>query len=122
MVESNSIGLSELIEKVREELLNEEVTLKKVPLLYVDSVELELKISFKTEANGGIKIYVANIGGGETTENSQTIKVKMSSLLDKETLMNYCKTHYPNMFDDILDQSQFGLMKGSSSDLDDGIA
>jgi hypothetical protein len=99
MSENNSIGLAELIEQVKRELLTDphrEVT--DVPFLAVDTVELELQVTVKKEGKTGIKINVLTVGGelggGISRDSVQKVKVTLSPLFSKEKLLeDYLKRH-----------------------------
>ena len=113
MPNENLIGLTELIEQVKKELLatspeNE----NDIPFLSVDSVELELQVIVKNEGQGGIKIYVLELGGGVSRDDVQKVKVTLSSLLNKEQLISIYKEKFPERWKALLDTSVEGVMKG----------
>lgn len=118
MTDSNSIGLAELIEQVKRELLattpgNE----TDIPFLSVDSVELELQVTVKKDAKGGVKIYVLEIGASGSRDDVQKVKVTLSPLLNKETLLSIYKNMYPERWRELLRTSADALTKGSEGDL-----
>ena len=122
MMDENKIGLAELIEQVKRELLftsfeglaKEET---KVPLFSVDSVELELQVTVKKEGKAGIKIYVLDVGGSGSRDDVQTVKVSLSPLLPKEMLLEFYKKRYPGNLQEFVTQSLEALTKGSDGDL-----
>ncbi|NEO11924.1 MULTISPECIES: trypco2 family protein [unclassified Moorena] len=120
MSEENTIGLTELIEQVKQELLitspDQEAD---IPLLSVDSVELELQVTVKKEAKGGVKIYVLDLGGGGSRDDVQKVKVKLSPLVSKETLLKIYRKRYPDRLRELVEQSIEGTLKGSEDNLSD---
>ena len=90
-----NIGLSELIEKVKTDLLTPPKE-KTAPFLFVDSVELELQVVVKKEGEAGIEVDVigfggANFGGNVGKEQVQTVKITLSPLFTKEEIKEYYK-------------------------------
>jgi len=117
MADDNFIGLAELIEQVKRELLLPDLDQKTdIPLLSVDEVELELQVTVKKEAKGGIKIYVLEVGGSGSRDDVQKVKVKLSPILNKETLLNLYRKRYPEKVEKLIDQSIEGSLKGSGND------
>jgi hypothetical protein len=113
---STEIGLAEFIQQVKKELLttysgNENDT----PLLSVDSVELELQVTVKTEGKGGVKINVllgGEISGGVSRDDVQKVKVQLSPLLSKEQLLKaYCQKN-PEELQKLVDKNLEGFLKG----------
>lgn len=114
MFNENQIGLTQLIEQVKKELLatspgNE----NDIPFLSVESVELELQVTVKKEGKGGIKIYVIELGGGNSQDDVQKVKVTLSPLLNKEQRLGIYKKKYPERWKELLDKSVEGAMKGN---------
>ncbi len=101
---NQNIGLSELIEQVKAELLappQDKDKAKTAPFLFVESVELELQVTVKKEGKAGVKVDVLSIGGAELGSGSgqdkiQKIKVKLSPLFEKEEIKEYYKAFRPN--------------------------
>lgn len=117
MAEESSIGLAELIEQVKRELLTTSPDNETdVPFLSVDSIQLELQVTVKREGKTGIKIYVLEAGGSAGRDDVQTVKVTLSPLLNKEKLLeNYQKQH-PDQLQKLADKSLRALFKN----VDDG--
>jgi hypothetical protein len=120
-----SIGLDELIQQVKQELLSS-VPGKSLdaPILFVESVELELKVTVSREGKGGIKIDVLSFGGGEAggtlkREDVHTVKVKLSPLFDKERLMEFYATLHSDKVPTSVKQSLDALLKGEGDNLAD---
>jgi hypothetical protein len=118
---NESIGLAELIEKVKSELLTPPNSKEKsVPFLFIDNLELELQVVVKKDAKTGLKIDVlglggANIGGDVAQQNLQKVKVTLSPLLTKEEMKEHYKTLKPKSYSESYSQSQRGIMKGSGN-------
>jgi hypothetical protein len=117
MAENNSIGLAELIEQVKQELLATSLNNEKdVPFLSVDSIELELQVIVKREGKAGIKIHVLEAGGGTGRDDVQKVKVTMSPLLSKEKLLEDYQNRHPGQMQKLADKSLGALFKN----VDDG--
>ena len=126
MSEENRIGLTELIEQVKRELLTNDPDGKTdARILGVDSVELELQVTVKKEGKGGVKINVLSVGGGElaggfSRDDIQKVKVKLSPLLNKEQLLgSYYNNLSPDKQKEFLKTSTEALTKGSDENLGD---
>ncbi|MCC5646212.1 hypothetical protein LC607_25450 [Nostoc sp. CHAB 5824] len=118
MSNENPIGLTELIQKVKKELLAAAITTshnleESIPLFSVDSVELELQVTVKKDVKGGVKVYVLEAGGGASRDDVQKVKVTLSPLLKKEQLLGIYKNLYPERWQEFMKTSVEGLTKGS---------
>ncbi len=116
---SSEIGLAELIQQVKQELLttypNSE---NSTPILSIDSVELELQVTVKREGKGGVKINVLQFGGGELSggasrDDVQKVKVKLSPLLSKEQILKAYYKENPEQWQKFLETTVDALTKGS---------
>ncbi len=120
-----SIGLAELIQQVKQELLSTVPGRSAdAPILFVDAVELELKVTVSREGKGGVKIDVVSIGGGELggvikREDVHTVKVTLSPLFDKERLMEFYQTLHSDKVPTTVKQSLEALLKGEEGNLAD---
>ena len=119
-----SIGLAELIEKVKQELLTTYPNGKTdIPFLCVDSVELELQVTVKKEGKGGVKISVlpildtvgGELTGGVSRDDVQKLKIKLSPLFSKEQLLENYKNLNPENWEKLLKTSSKALTKGGSN-------
>jgi hypothetical protein len=114
MEDENSIGLADLIKQIRRELLTPASDAEEdVPLLSVDSVELELQVTVKKQGTAGVKIYVVNLGGGINRDDVQKVKVKLSPLLSKDQMLGVYKQQNPEKWKKFLATGSEALMKGS---------
>ena len=114
MTKENSIGLAELIEQVKRELLLPTSTQETdVPLLSVDKVELELQVTARREGKAGLKVYVAEVGGSGSHDDMQKVKVTLSPLLSKEMRLRLLhKKLKPEQWRELLEQNAEALSKG----------
>lgn len=91
----DEIGLQELIYQVKQELLAPNPAQRAkdpYPLFFVDKVEIEATVKVQKEANGGVKISVLslaelNADGGIAKERSHVVRVSLSPLLSKESIL-----------------------------------
>ena len=120
-----SIGLAELIQQVKQELLSTVPgKAKEAPLLLVSSVEVEAQVTVKREGKAGIKIDVLSVGGGElgggiSRDDVHKVKVTLSPLFDKERLMEFYQTLQADQVPTSVKQSMDALFKGEEGDLAD---
>jgi hypothetical protein len=98
---TQTIGLAEYIEKVKQDLLNEQYLSKdKTALLAIEEIEIELTVVATKEGGGSGKVsfklgvpLTGEFGveaGGEgklTRENAQTLRVKLAPLITKEQIL-----------------------------------
>ena len=84
MSESKSIGLKELIRKVKEELL--EAHDPDSPLFAVGSIELEISFTVERSVNGGIAFWVITAGAEGKLADVHTVKVILNPLLSVEEI------------------------------------
>jgi Trypsin-co-occurring domain 2 len=115
MSQENSIGLAELIEKVKSELLSKESGADGTePLFSVEEVTLELQVTVRKEGNAGVKIYVIEAGGNVSRSDVQVVTVKLTPLLSKEDRIRVFKELHPNEWKAIEAASVKGSLKGAS--------
>lgn len=120
MSEENFIGLAELIEQVKHELLYAETdTQKTAPIFSVDQVELELQVTVRREGKGSLKIYVFELGGSTARDDVQKLKVILSPLLSKEERIRLLKERYPEGWKVIEKVTPKGTIKGDEEPVED---
>ena len=96
MSQENPIGLAELIEEVKRELLSQGPdAADAAPFFSVDEVALELQVTVRKEGKAGLNIHVIEVGGDVGRDDVQTIKVTLSPLLTKEERIRLYKARYP---------------------------
>lgn len=93
MSQENPLGLAELIEQVKQELLSKRDTT--TPLFSVDQVELELQVLIHKEGKAGVKVYVVEAGIAANRDDVQKVKVTLSPLLNKQELLEAYEREHP---------------------------
>ena len=91
----NEIGLQDLIYQVKRELLAPNPAQRAKdpdPLFFIDKVELEIAVKVQDEGSAGIKLSVLTFaelsaGASVTRERGHVVKVSLSPLLSKESLL-----------------------------------
>ncbi len=124
---NSSIGLAELIQTVKQELLSTVVgTGKDTPILVVSAVEVEAQVTVKREGGGGIKVEVVSVGGAElkggiSRDDVHKVKVTLSPLFDKDRLMEFYETLHPDQLSKAVKPSLEAFFKGDDDTADAGI-
>jgi hypothetical protein len=82
---AESIGLAEFIAQVRRELLAPAPDdSDRVPLLSVEDIDLECKVTVTKQGKAGLNINVVQLGGTVGRDDVHTVHVKLSPLLTRE--------------------------------------
>lgn len=123
--QNNPIGLAELIEQVKQDLLKPPTDLEDIPLLNVDSVELELQVTVQRENGGKIGFNLMSIISGEAADkvsedNIQKVKVTLSPLLDKQKLLALYLRNHPDKKAELIKAATELQMKNLSSEAGTG--
>ncbi len=118
---NNPIGLAELIEQVKQDLLKPPTDSEDIPLLNVDSVELELQVTVQRENGGKIGFNLMSIISGEAADkvsedNIQKVKVTLSPLLDKQKLLALYLRNHPDKKAELIKAATELQMKNLSSE------
>jgi hypothetical protein len=79
MMSQAKIGLNELIEQVKRELLASHSS--QDALFVVSEVVLEISFTVERELNGGIDLHVVQAGADRTTTDTQKVTVKLEALI-----------------------------------------
>jgi hypothetical protein len=76
------IEFSELLNKIGDEIraANKRAVDEDDAVMEFVECEVEIAFSVEQEANGGIKLYIFELGAGETSVVTNTIKLKYQSL------------------------------------------
>ena len=115
MEQENPIGLAELIDKVKSELLSQELEASGTePLFSVDEVTLKLQVTVQKEGKAGLKVYVVTAGGGLSRSDVQVVTVKLTPLLSKEERIRVFQNLHPDEWKKIEAASIKGVLKGAS--------
>jgi Trypsin-co-occurring domain 2 len=115
------IGLVELIDQVKKDLLSSVPGQSKdLPFLFVESIQLELKIAITRSGEGQIKMDVLSFGGAElggniSREQGQTVKVTLSSLFDRQQIMDVYQTMRPDEVLPALVENMKAVLKGETT-------
>ena len=124
--QSGSIGLAELIEQVKQELLSTCTYGEPgsdVPVFFVDSVELEIQVSVRREGTGQIKLGVlsfgAEAGGGLSRDDVHTVKVSLSSLFSKDRILEFYQALHSDQVPGTVKASLTSLLKGQERNLNE---
>jgi hypothetical protein len=121
----SSIGLAELIEQVKQDLLSTVPGKNKdAPILFVSSVEVEAQVTVKREGKAGVKIDVVSVGGGElgggiSRDDVHKVKVTLSPLFDKDRMMEFYQTLQADKVPASVRQSIDAFLKGEEDNLAD---
>lgn len=112
-----SIGLSELIKQVKSELAQKVDLDDPVPILAVDEIELEIQVTVSKKAEGGVKIYVVELGAGVEKMNVHTVRLKMLPLLTREQRVDELKKNpdYQKVIQRQITETLKGAKRSSSS-------
>ena len=134
--ENNGIGLTELLNQVKQELVaastlatikqsaNGAIQPKDIPLFTYGNVELELQVMVKKDVKGGLKISVFEFGGGASRDDLQKIKVTLQPLFSREELLEILQEQNPKFLEYIklYAPNALTVRKGSNNEiLDDDI-
>lgn len=117
------VGLAELIQQVKQELLSTVSGDKNdVPFLFVSSIEVEAQVTVKREGRAGIKIDVVAVGGGElgggiSRDDVHKVKVTLSPLFDKDRMLEFYQALQSDQVPASVKQSLAALLKGEESNL-----
>ena len=111
--EPRPIGLSELIFRVKQDLLSKDHWEKDPePLFTIDQIEMELGITVSREGEAGINIQVLSLGANVNRQDVQTVRVTLTPLIDKQTLLEDLLEHRPDLVQIIREKSQMAVIKG----------
>ncbi len=118
MAQENPLGLIELIKQIKHELLTPEISAGgDIPLFSVDEVSLELQVTVHKDAQGGIKIYVVELGGEISRDDVQKVHITLTPLLSKEERIQLYKKHSSNNWQWVERMSVDTAMKGDANPL-----
>lgn len=114
---AEQIGLSDFIKQVKAELLTPPDDKDEIPLLSVDSIELELQVAI-TKDNGGtmgfnLTVLTGNATDKEQEQHLQKVRVTLSPLLTKNEMRNAYLKKYPEKKDIFIDIQTKGGLKGN---------
>jgi hypothetical protein len=109
-VAEDGIGLAEFLAQVKRELLQPEAE-GETPLLALEQVEVEVRITMAKEASGKLKVYVVEAGAGGHREDVHTVRLTLQPLLSHAERIGELKNHrdWPRIVSAALE----GTLKGA---------
>ncbi len=85
MAEPQSIGLAELIQQVKQELVASDTASDNgtaaAPLFMVEDIQLEIKVAVSAKGGGGVNIHVVQLNAGVQRDDVHTVTVKLQPIL-----------------------------------------
>ena len=85
MPKPKELGLSELIYRIKQDLLSEEARLRDPTTLYhIDEVSLEVNFVVTGDIDSGFSVGVVSLGSQVGEERVQKVIIKMTPLISKE--------------------------------------
>jgi len=87
-MQEKEVGIYELAKAVRKEIikLRKDSEIQKEPILYLDSLELELSVVVSKVARGGIKFYIVSAESEYEKERVSRVKLGFKPFFNKEEL------------------------------------
>lgn len=118
MADADSIGLADLIRRVKQELLETDAANGdgggSTPLLMVEDVALEIKVAVSGKVNGGFDLKVVQLGAGVQRDDVHTVTVKLQPILTHEERANELRRL--GRWPEIARTALLGTTKGIGSD------
>jgi len=78
------IGLTEFIDRLKRELMQEPADASSPKLLMVEEVTLEIQCVASRAANAGINVYVVQVGGTAKRDDTHIVRVKLQPPLSHD--------------------------------------
>jgi hypothetical protein len=87
-MQEKEVGIYELAKAVREEIMKfrKDEAVQKEPILYLDSLDLELNVVVSEVTKGGIKFFIVSTGAEYEKERISRIKLSFRPILGQEEL------------------------------------
>jgi hypothetical protein len=108
MAHKSEIGLIELIEKIKQELMTKQ---QDTDLFFVEEVNLEINFVVSGDINSGFNLGIVTLGSDVNEQRIQKITVKLTPIMSKEELR---KKLSPEEMKKISTSSSEGLFKSNS--------
>lgn len=113
----DTVKLNELINWVKQELLSKEARSKDpVPLFVIDEVTVEVNFVLSGKGGGGFDLKVVKADAEVSEERIQKAIVRMKPLLSHEEVVDKLLTEYPQIKEEIVNDSVKVILKGRGSD------
>ncbi|MFK7848574.1 MAG: trypco2 family protein [Rhodothermales bacterium] len=112
MKKENTLGLTEFIAQVKQDLLTHEMDASTPPLFSIDEITLELQVTVEKTGGTGVNISVLQAGVQKTALDTQTIQVKLTPLLSREQRITLLQEKYPELWKKTVISSAESLTRG----------
>lgn len=112
MKKDNTLGLTEFIAQVKQDLLTHEMDASTPPLFSIDEINLELKVTVEKTGGAGINISVLQASSQKTAQDTQAIQVKLTPLLSREQRIALLKEQYPELWKKTVISNTESLTRG----------
>jgi hypothetical protein len=112
MPTNSEIGLADVIDQIKRDLLCIETPAETEPVFSVDSISIELKVGVKKEGKAGVHIHVIEAGGAISTDTVQTVGVTLSPLLTKEERIRLYREQNPGRWPAMTKSAVKATLKG----------
>jgi hypothetical protein len=111
---AGDLGLAEFLGQIKQELLREDSgNGAEVPLLMLDDVEVEVRVTVTKEGKAGVNIQVVQVGGDAKLENVHTVRLHLSPLLGRDERLEELRR--AGHWEAIVKQQVRGTTKGDAS-------
>ncbi len=121
MAEAQSIGLAELIQEVKRELVSADTTSTNgsasAPLFMVEDIQLEIKVTISARGGGGINVHVVQVNAGVQRDDVHTVTVKLQPILSHDQRVDVLRRQ--GLIEVIEAESARALVKGNGPSLKD---
>ncbi len=108
----NSIGLSELIDRLKKDLLSKQTTTEP-DLFSIDEITVELNFVVDGNIESGFNFGVVTLGSQVSEERIQKITVKMTPIVSKQQLIEKLNSN-PQQAKETLDTSAKTVFRGDN--------
>ena len=98
MEQENALGLTELIEQIKQDLLAHELDASTPPLFSIEEINLELQVTVEKTGSAGVNISVLQAGVQKSAQDIQSIQVKLTPLLSRDQRIAAMKENYPELW------------------------
>lgn len=109
-----SIGITELIERVKSELMQPHDTSQ--PAFVIGEIELEISFSVERSASGGLDLQVVQIGGAAAKTETHTVRVRLEPLSTPKDIRKKLSQKQHDTADTVVTRSYGGRKKTDADD------
>lgn len=111
---SKPIGIKELIERVKSELMQTHDTSQ--PVFVIGDIELEIGFSVERSASGGLDLQVVQIGGAAAKTETHTVRVRLEPLSTPDDIRKKLSQEQRDTADAVVTRSYGGRSKTEADD------